>query len=145
MKTYILIASSSIGLLCDKLVGGFDYPFKALLVVMFIDYLSGILTALMHKSPKTQEGGLSSRVGFRGILKKVLMIMLVISAQTMDALLNMDVLRLAVIYAFIANEILSVIENAVHLNIPIPNILKKAVDMLDEEGKHDPSEVDKHE
>lgn len=137
MKTYVLIASSSIGLLLDKLVGGFDYPFKALLVVMLIDYLSGILTALMHNSPKTKEGGLSSRVGFRGIAKKVIMVMLVVAAQTMDVLLHMDVLRLAVIYAFVANEILSVIENAIHLNIPIPKVLKKAVDMLDEEATHE--------
>lgn len=144
MKTYILVACSSIGLLLDKVVGGFDYPFKALLVIMLIDYITGIITALMHRSPKTQEGGLSSSIGFKGIAKKVIMLMLVISAQTMDVLLNMDVIRLAVIYAFIANEILSVIENAVHLNIPIPNILKKAVDMLDEEGKH-PNEVDKYE
>lgn len=135
MKTYILVACSSLGLLFDKIVGGFDYSFKALLLLMLIDYLSGMITALLHKSPKTKEGGLSSRVGFQGIFKKVLMLMLVIAGQTLDVLLNMDVLRLGVIYAFIGNETISLIENAVYLNIPIPNVIRKAVDMLDEGGR----------
>lgn len=108
------------------LIGGFDVSFKALLIIMILDYLTGIMSAYKEKK-------LSSKIGFKGILKKCLYIVLVIVGVTVDNLLgHPNVTRIAVIYYLIANDGLSIIENLTELGVPIPIKLKESLQQLKE-------------
>lgn len=114
-------------------IGGADTVFVVLCILMGFDYLTGLMVAVVfHKSPKTISGGASSAVGFKGICKKVIMLGMVGVANQLDLVLGTDFIRSGLVYAFIANEIISIIENAGFIGIPIPGVLKKAIDLLTE-------------
>ena len=106
-------------------VGGMDGLMIALLVFMVLDYITGILCAVADKK-------LSSAVGFRGIFKKVLIFLLVGVANILDAQVigTGCVLRTAVIFFYISNEGVSLLENAGHLGLPIPTKLKAVLEQL---------------
>ena len=109
-------------------LGGVDQILTALLVLIVIDYISGILGAALH-------GELKSKVGFRGITKKVFILFLVAAAHVIDGIVGTNAMfREAVIFFFIANELLSLIENAGKIGLPVPGILEKAVDSLKSKG-----------
>ena len=115
--------------------GGLDGLIFALLALSIIDYTSGVSAAFaQHK--------LSSDVGFKGIARKVMIFCLVGAANVVDKLLfgQADTLRTAVIFFYIANETLSIIENAVKLGVPIPEILKDKLAQL--HGQKSPPEAD---
>lgn len=100
-------------------VGGVDGLMTALLVLMVMDYVTGIMCAVIDRE-------LSSSVGFRGIFKKVLILMLVGVAHIVDlhVVRSGEALRSAVICFYLSNEGVSVLENAGHLGLPIPEKLK---------------------
>lgn len=109
-------------------LGGADEILTALLVLIVIDYFSGVLGAALH-------GELKSKVGFRGITKKVFILFLVAAAHVIDGIVGTNAMfREAVIFFFIANELLSLIENAGKIGLPVPSILEKAVDSLKSKG-----------
>lgn len=129
-ETIFFIIGTLGGIICS-LLGGWDYPLQALIVLMVIDYLTGLLCAgVFKKSRKSRCGALDSRAGFRGILKKCIMLMLVLVGYQLDYVLGADFVRYAVIIAFIANETLSIIENAGIMGVPLPTVLKQAVEIL---------------
>lgn len=102
----------------DFIIGGCDILFKTLLVFIMIDYITGILRAIYTKK-------LSSKIGAKGIIKKVGYIFIVILAALLDKLLNSTGnIRNIVIYMFIANEGISILENWTSMGIKIPKILK---------------------
>ena len=102
----------------DFIIGGCDILFKTLLVFIIIDYITGILRAIYTKK-------LSSKIGAKGIIKKVGYIFIVILAALLDKLLNSTGnIRNIVIYMFIANEGISILENWTSMGIKIPKILK---------------------
>ena len=102
----------------DFIIGGCDILFKTLLVFIIIDYITGILRAIYTKK-------LSSKIGAKGIIKKVGYIFIVILAALLDKLLNSTGnIRNIVIYMFIANEGISILENWTNMGIKIPKILK---------------------
>lgn len=106
----------------SRFVGGMDALVYALLTLMALDYLSGVINAFSQKS-------LSSEIGFRGIAKKALMLLIVGAGSILDAaVLNAGgALRGAVIGFYIANEALSLLENAARLGLPVPEKLKQAL------------------
>ncbi len=106
-------------------LGGCDGLLYALLAFVVIDYITGIMCAIVDKK-------LSSSVGFRGIFKKVLIFLLVGIGHVIDTNVigSGSVLRTAVIFFYIANEGLSLIENAAHLGLPIPAKLKAVLEQL---------------
>ena len=111
--------------------GGLDGALIALVVFMVLDYVTGIMCAIVDKK-------LSSAVGFRGICKKVLILMLVGVANIMDVYVvgNGSALRGAVVCFYLSNEGLSVLENAAYLGLPIPEWLKEILAQLhNREGK----------
>lgn len=112
--------------------GGFDGFLYALLVFVVVDYLTGVMCAIADKK-------LSSEVGFKGICKKVLIFVMVGVAHIMDIYLigNGEVLRTAVIFFYCSNEGVSMLENAAHLGLPIPEKLKAALEQL--HGRSDDS------
>ena len=112
-------------------LGGCDGLLYALLVFVIIDYITGVMCAVNDKK-------LSSAVGFRGICRKVLIFLLVGLAHILDmqVLHQEGVLRTAVIFFFLANDGLSILENAAHLGLPVPEQLKEVLEQLhDREGK----------
>ena len=118
------------------LVGGLDTPILALMICMGVDYLTGLIVAgVFHSSPKTKGGGLDSRVGWKGLARKFVMVLIVVVANLADVLLELHYIRDAVIAAFCANECISILENAGLMGIRIPRVLTAALEKLTEEAE----------
>lgn len=111
------------------LIGGIDVAFLCLIVAIILDYISGIIKAYSTKT-------LSSSIGFRGILKKIGVLVLVMLAVVVDRItVDNGSIRTLVIYYFVANEGLSVLENLAQAGIPIPKKLKEALKIIKKENK----------
>ena len=106
-------------------LGGYDGLLYALIVFMVMDYITGVMCAVSDKK-------LSSAVGFKGICRKVLILMLVGIANLLDVQVigTGSVLRTAVIFFYLSNEGVSLLENAAHLGLPIPEKLKAVLAQL---------------
>lgn len=115
----IQMAFTAIGGWIGYFVGGVDGLITALLIFMVLDYVTGLMCAIADKK-------LSSAVGFKGICKKVLIIMLVGVAHVVDLHVvgTGDALRSAVVCFYLSNEGVSMLENAAHLGLPVPDKLK---------------------
>lgn len=111
------------------LVGGIDVALSCLLIAIILDYISGLIKAYETKT-------LSSKIGLRGILKKVGVLLVVMLAVLIDRVAgDTGAIRTLVIYYFVANEGLSVVENLAQAGIPIPQSIKKALKALKKENK----------
>lgn len=131
IKTGLVTGVSVCGGAVIGLLGGWDIALKTLIILMAVDYSAGMLIAGVFKeSPKTESGTLESRAGFKGLCRKGMILVLVLVAYHLDQATGTDFIRSTVIVGFIANESLSVIENAGLMGIPIPSILRKAIDAL---------------
>lgn len=131
MKSIICSVIGTIGSAIAYALGGWDASVITLLVFMAIDYLTGFILALVfHKSPKSETGALDSKAGWKGLVKKGITILFVVIAVRLDLMLNTTYIRDAVCIAFIANELISIVENAGLMGIPIPAIITKAIDIL---------------
>lgn len=121
----------SIGSAVSYFIGGVDTMFVVLCVFLLVDYVSGIIVAsVFKKSTKTESGKLNSMVSFKGLCKKLFVIILVGVAHLLDVVLDTSFIRGGVVVAFISNETISIIENAGLMGIPIPAPLQKAIDIL---------------
>lgn len=127
------IVIAAIGGWLGYFLGGFDGFLYALVAFVVIDYVTGVMVAILEKK-------LSSGIGFRGIFKKVLIFSLVAIGHIIDERLIGDgsVIRTAVIFFYISNEGISIIENANKIGLPIPEKLKDIlVQLHDKDGKED--------
>ena len=130
-KNIILIAFASIGSILAETFGGWDAFLKALVMFMIADYITGMTVALVfHKSQKTTSGGASSQVGYKGIVKKISMLLLVALAVRVDELSGTNYIRNATIFFFLGNEGISVLENIGLMGIEFPEFLKKALETI---------------
>ena len=121
----------SIGSALSYFIGGVDTMFLVLCVFLLVDYISGIIVAVVFKnSTKTESGKVNSAVSFKGLCKKFFVIVLVGVSHLLDNVLGTNFIRGGVVVAFISNETISIIENAGLMGIPIPAPLKKAIDIL---------------
>ena len=136
LKNIVSIISGAIGSLLINLIGKPTDDLIILLVLMTIDLIVGFLiSAIWQKSTKTDSGKLSSKVMFKGIVKKFFTLVIVVIAFQLDKLLVMNVIRHIVIIAFIVEEVLSITENIAITGIKIPTIITKALDVLEKEVK----------
>ena len=139
MKAMLVLALAFVGAIGSgilaALFGGWSQPMAVLLIMIGLDYITGLIVAFGGNSPHTTHGGLSSAVGLKGLLRKFIMIIVVAAAYQLDKLIGTAYIRDAVAIAFIANEALSLIENAGLMGVPIPNILLKGIEVL--KGKAD--------
>lgn len=111
------------------LVGGFDVAIQSLLIVIVIDYLTGIASAIYNKE-------LSSKTGFKGIIKKFCYLLVVALSVVIDNLLGQSgLIRSLVIYFFVANDGLSIIENMAEMNIKLPQKLIDALEQIKKKGE----------
>lgn len=123
--TGIQIAFSAIGGFIGWFLGGFDGFLYALIAFAVIDYITGVMCAISDKK-------LSSEVGFNGICRKVLIFVLVGIGNMVDVYVlgEAGVLRTAVIFFYLSNEGVSLLENSAHLGLPIPQKLKSVLEQL---------------
>jgi toxin secretion/phage lysis holin len=126
----IQIAIAALGGYLGYFLGGLDGFLYALIAFIVIDYLTGIMVAVLEKK-------LSSEVGFRGIFKKVLIFSLVAVAHIIDAELirTGSAIRTAVIFFYLSNEGISILENTAKIGLPIPAKLKTVLEQLNKEEK----------
>lgn len=131
MKASILTATGVAGSLITGAFGGWDKGLITLVIFMAIDYVTGLMVAgVFKKSKKSENGALESRAGFKGLCKKCMVLLFILIAHRLDLMLGANYIRDAVIIAFIANETVSVVENAGLMGVPIPAIITKAIDVL---------------
>lgn len=131
MKEKLCILSGVLGGGLSLLFGPWTSDLSALTVCMAVDLLSGIAVALLfHKSKKTPTGSYSSAYGFKGLCKKAMLLSVVAVGHQMDLVLGTAYIRTALCVGFLSNEVLSITENAGLMGIPLPKVLKRALDVL---------------
>ena len=129
MKEYLCALLSTLGYLLIYLLGGWDIALQCLVIAIALDYVSGITRAFVTKT-------LSSRIGFQGLLKKMGLLLIVMLGTLIDRVTgNTGAIRTLVIYYFVANEGLSILENLGQSGVPIPPAIKKALKVLRKESK----------
>ncbi len=131
MKSTIVTVIGVIGSCIASLFGGWDAALVTLVIFMGVDYITGLIVAgVFHTSEKTPGGGLESRAGWKGLCRKGVTLLVVLVACRLDMVIGSNFIRDAVVIAFIANETISIIENAGLMGIPIPSAIMKAIDIL---------------
>jgi toxin secretion/phage lysis holin len=123
--TGVKIFIAGLGTLAASFLGGFDQALYALFIFLVLDYVTGVLAAIYTKT-------LSSSTGLNGIIKKVMQLILVGVAATLDSVMGLSdpYFRTAVIYFLLANEGISILENLARSDIPIPVFLKNILEQL---------------
>jgi toxin secretion/phage lysis holin len=131
--------AAAAGAVCG-LFGEWTTMLTILVAVMAIDYISGWIVALCGRSPKTEGGGLSSKVGFVGIAKKGFIMLLVLLATLLDRAIGNEtmVFQSSLVFYYIANEGLSILENAALMGVKFPEKLRKALEALREKEDEPP-------
>ena len=128
MKQFITNGISFIITCLTYFLGGFDMALKSLLIIMIIDYLTGVSSAIYNKK-------LSSKIGFKGIIKKFCYLLVVGLSVVIDNLTGQNgIIRSLVIYCFIANDGISIIENMGELDIKLPQKLIDTLEQLKKKG-----------
>lgn len=126
------ISNSIISVVCTGLIfllGGIDVALSCLLIAIILDYVTGSIKAFVTKE-------LSSKIGIRGIVKKVSILFIVMLAVLIDKVTGeTGAIRTLVIYYFVANEGLSILENLGQAGVPIPQSIKKALKVMKKENK----------
>ena len=131
MKGKICTVIGLAGGAVSSLFGGWNSVIAALLVCMTVDYATGLIVAgVFHSSPKSSGGGLESRVGWKGLIKKFVTLLIVLVGHQMDLVLGVEYIRDAVVIGFCANECISILENAGLMGLPIPGVIRDAIDLL---------------
>ncbi|WP_462351590.1 phage holin family protein [Fusobacterium varium] len=128
LKEYINLAKVGLAMIWTSwvsltlyLIGGFDILFKALLIMMALDYITGIAKGYKEKN-------VNSKRAYKGFWKKLVILIIVVAATQMDIILQGMGIRTLVLMFYVATEFLSILENAAILGIPIPEKLKVALE-----------------
>lgn len=127
----ILMACAGLAGGVAGLLGGFDKMLSVLCVFMVVDYITGWIVAILGHSLKTESGHLNSQVGAKGIAKKCFILLMVLLANALDTVLETNaVFRSMVIWFYVANEGLSIVENAALAGFPFPQGLKDVLEQI---------------
>lgn len=120
-----------IGSAVAEALGGWDMALQVLIGFMVIDYATGwLVAAVWHKSGKSKSGALSSDAGFKGLVKKCVVLAVVWMGAMLDRVTGGNVVRTAVCMFFIANEGLSILENTAIMGVPYPAFVKNMLDAM---------------
>lgn len=130
MKETICTIAGAIISVIAGFFGGWDASIATLLFFMAVDYISGLLVGATKKSLKTESGGLSSAIGFKGLAKKIGVLLLVLVSARLDIILGTAYIRHGVCVAFMVNELISIVENLGLLGIRLPAVLVNAIEVL---------------
>ncbi len=131
MKNLLCTVVGLVGSWLASLFGGWDTALSTLLIFMAVDYVTGLAVAgVFHRSKKTDTGKLESRAGWKGLCRKGASLLIVLVAYRLDIVIGSAYIRDAGIIAFLANETISIIENAGLMGIPIPPVIMRAIEVL---------------
>ena len=134
-KQMICTAVGAVGSFIASIFGGWDTALATLLIFMAVDYITGLLVAgVFHASPKSENGALESKAGFKGLIRKGLVLVVILVACRMDMLLGVNYIRDAACIAFIVNELISMVENFGLMGVPFPEPIKEAIELLQNKG-----------
>ncbi len=138
MKEGICFITGAVGSFIASLFGGFDAAMVTLLIFMAVDYISGMIVAgVFKKSQKTKNGALESGAGWKGLCRKGMTLVIVLIAVRLDMVIKTNYIRDMVCIAFIANETISIIENAGLMGVPVPAVITKAIEVLKEKSERE--------
>ena len=130
MKQHILNGVVAVsGATFSYLFGGWTSVLELFFFIIILDYVSGLGAAIISGQ------GLSSAVGFKGLIKKFALVAIVALSHKLDVALGTQVIMYGSIYFFIANELISILENYGRMNLPLPNHLKKIIHTLKSKGE----------
>lgn len=136
MKEGLCFVTGAVGSFIASLFGGFDAAMVTLLIFMAVDYISGMIVAgVFKKSQKTKNGALESGAGWKGLCRKGMTLVIVLIAVRLDMVIKTNYIRDMVCIAFIANETISIIENAGLMGVPVPAVITKAIEVLKEKSE----------
>lgn len=132
MKYKIFTATALASGIFAALFGGWDKALQTLVIFMIVDWITGdiLLPVVFGRSPKSSNGALESRAGWKGLCRKAMTLFYVLIAAQLDNFLGIDYVRDVVCIGFIANEALFIVENAGLKGTPLPEGIKRAVDVL---------------
>lgn len=136
MRELLCTIAGVAGGVLSALFGGWDASLVTLVVFMAVDYISGLVVAgVFHASKKTDTGTLQSRAGWKGLCKKVMTLLFVLIGHRLDLAVGTQYIREGIIIGFMVNELISIVENAGLMGLPLPEIVHKAIEVLTEKGK----------
>ena len=131
IQDIISVIVGAVGGMFTTLFGGWSAGMTTLIIFMIIDYLSGLVVAGVFKqSPKSISGALESRAGWKGLCRKGMTLLFVLISYRLDLMIGTNYIRDAVVIGFCVNELLSIVENAGLMGLPLPPIIVKALDVL---------------
>lgn len=124
------------------LYGEWTAALTILAVMMAVDYITGVMVAITGRSPKTDGGGLSSKIGFVGLAKKGFIMLIVLVATQLDKAIGNTsmVFQTATVFYYIANEGLSILENAELMGVPFPAFIRKRLESMREQKDKPPDD-----
>ena len=126
------------------LFGGWDTMLQVLVGAMVIDYITGWVVAILGNSTKTDSGHLDSNVAWKGLLKKGLALLVVLLGALLDKAVGQSVFRNMVVWFYIANEGLSILENLALAGVPFPGGVKKMLEQMRKDNDKPPDELETH-
>ena len=136
VKLGLLSIMGAIGAFISTLFGGWDMALTTLVIFMAIDYITGLIVAgVFHKSGKSENGGLESRAGWKGLCRKGGTLLIVLIATRLDLAIGSTFIRDGVVIAYIINEAISITENVGLMGIPVPSVIQKAIDVLQKKSE----------
>ena len=131
MKEIICTGFGVVGSAIASLFGGWDAGLSTLFIFMCVDYVSGLVVAgVFKKSTKTRTGALESKAGWKGLCRKCMTLVFILISYRIDLLIGVNCIRDAVVIAFSTNELISIVENAGLMGLPLPAVITKAIDVL---------------
>lgn len=130
IKNAVCTATGVVVTFLASLFGGWDLNTSTLIAFMVIDYITGLTVGFMNRSTKTASGGLNSYIGFKGLCKKFMILVMVVVAVRVDLMLGTNYIRNVVVIGYIVNELISITENSALLGLPVPTVIVRAIDVL---------------
>lgn len=139
MKGKLCTMVGMIGSFVASWFGGWDTGLATLVAFMGIDYASGLIVAgVFHKSNKTKNGALESLAGWKGLCRKGMTLLFVLIAYRLDLAIGTTYrIRDAVVIGFMVNELISIVENAGLMGLPLPAVFTKAIEILTKKAEVD--------
>lgn len=124
------------------LFGEWTMALRIMLIMMGVDYVTGVLLAITGRSPKTEGGGLSSKVGFIGLARKGFIMLIVLVATQLDHAMGNTamVVQTATVFYYIANEGISILENADLMGVPFPAFIRDKLEELRDRREKPPDD-----
>lgn len=135
LKETVCTVVGMVGAAISSAFGGMTTSLRVLIALMVIDYITGLVCAgAFHKSTKSENGALDSKACWKGLVRKGMILTLVLVGHYLDVALDINYVKDFVCIAFMANEAISITENAGLMGVPVPKVIVKAIDVLKEKG-----------